>query len=148
MKTGNEMALFTLGLLALVLALGCKKDHTVSPSTFVVAGRYNYCGYGLDSTLFAYGVIDIVLTDSIISGTRNLQAVDTINSQADEAGIGDIAGTMYTDHSFYIYLVSNRLPAVLIRGTFSVELITGPRVIDTGARPEPTPSGYYTLKKQ
>jgi hypothetical protein len=148
MKTGNEIPLFALGLLALVLAPGCEKDDTVSPSTFVIAGRYNYCGYGLDSTLYVSGVIHIVLTDSIISGTRNLQAVDTMNPQAAEAGIGDIAGTMYTDHSFYIYLVSNRLPAVVIRGTFSAELITGPRVIDTGDRPEPTPSGYYTLQKQ
>lgn len=148
MKTGNEIALFALALLPLVLAPGCKKEDTASPSTFVIAGSYNYCGYGIDSTLFASGVIDMVLTDSIISGTRNLQAVDAMNSQSGEAGIGDIAGIIYTDHSFYIYLVSNRIPAVLIRGTFSAGLITGPRVIDTGARPEPTPSGYYTLQKQ
>jgi hypothetical protein len=148
MKNGNEFALFTLGLLALLVAPGCEKEGTVSPSTFVIAGTYNYCGYGIDSALFASGVINIVLTDSIISGMRNLLAADTMDSQSGEAGIGDIAGIMHSDHSFYISLVSNRLPAVLIRGTFSAGLITGPRVIDTGTRPEPTPSGYYTLQKQ
>jgi hypothetical protein len=147
MKDTNQLALLVLGLLAVVLSLGCRKNDTVSPSSSVITGKYNYSGYGLDSTLFASGIINIVLTDSIISGTRNLQVVDTMNSQAGEAGIGDIAGTMSTDHSFYIYLVTNRLPAVLIRGTFSAGLITGPRVIDTGARPEPTLSGYYTLQK-
>ena len=148
MKNCIKFIFIAASLSNLLLALGCKEEDPISALAFVIAGRYQYSGYDIDSTLFAYGVIDLALTDSIITGTRNIQAVDTINSQTGETGVGSISGTMYSDSSFIIFLTSTRLPLILIQGKFSTGLITGPRILDTGARPRPLPNGYYTLQKK
>ncbi len=148
MKKDIEFIFTVLTFLSFFLPLGCKKGDVVSPSTYVITGRYQYYGYGTDSTLSAYGVIEVVLSDTIITGTRNIQAVDTTTSQFRETGIGSISGWMYRDSSFYLYLMSSSIPTILIRGKFSSGLINGPRILETGAGPKPRIIGFYTLQKQ
>ena len=129
--------------------LGCKKENPVtSQSPYGIEGRYQYHGYELDSTLCTYGVVDVLLNDTIVTGNRNIQAVDTINSQNIEFGIGNISGFMYRDSTFSMYLVNPGFPTIELLGKFSPGLITGPRIYEHGARPKPPVIGHYTLQKQ
>lgn len=148
MKKGNELIIIAVNLFGLLFIPGCEKENAVSVSAHTIAGEYQYYGFNIDSTLYAHGIVNILLTDTTISGFRNIQTADTTNSQFGEAGIGDIFGFMYSDSSFYIYLMGHSIPDILIRGKFSAGLIEGTRILETGARPKPPVIGFYTLKKQ
>lgn len=135
-------------LIALVFVFwGCKVDNSVAPLSYVIEGQYQYSGFNLNSTLCTFGKINLVLNDSTISGNRNIQGIDTVNSQDIEIGVGNISGFMYSDSTFYIYLDSS-IPAILLTGKFSNGVIQGPRIFENGARPNPPVIGYYTLIKE
>jgi hypothetical protein len=148
MAKGSEIIITAIGLLSFILVPGCEKGDTVSVSVYTIAGQYQYFGYNIDSTLYAFGIVNILLTDTTITGSRNIQAADTANSQYGEVGTGDISGFMYSDSSFYIYLMGQSIPDILIQGKFSAGLIEGTRILDTGARPKPPVIGFYTLQKK
>jgi hypothetical protein len=80
MKHGKEYMLIVMSLLNLMLISGCKKEGVVSTAPFVISGRYQYDGYSTDSIFVVNGVIDMLLSDTIITGKRRIQAVDTIIS--------------------------------------------------------------------
>jgi hypothetical protein len=148
MKKSNELIIIAVSLFSLLIIPGCEKDDSISVLAYTIEGQYQYYGYNIDSTLYAYGNVNIILTDTTITGLRNIQVTDTTNSQYREAGTGDISGFMYSDSSFFIYLMGHHIPDILLRGKFSAGLITGERILETGARPQPPVIGFYTLKKQ
>jgi hypothetical protein len=139
----------TFSIALAVVIWGCKGDNSIAPpSSYVIEGQYQYQGFNLDSNLCTFGVINLVLNDTTISGDRNIQGTDKINSQDIEIGIGNISGLMYSDSTFYIYLTSSSIPAVLLIGKFSSGVIKGLRILENGARPKPPTIGYYTLYKK
>jgi|GEM_PF-3020275 len=143
-----KLQLIIIVLISSIFSSRCEKTST-NPwnASYTIPGLYQYHGYNLDSTLAAEGTVDIILNDTIISGSRDIQAVDTISTQNIEVGIGDISGFMYRDSTFFIYLVSPELPTILLRGKFSDGLIKGHRILEVGAVWSPSTIGYYTLEK-
>ncbi len=139
--------IFSIALV--VVFWGCKGDNSIAPqSLYIIEGQYQYQGFNLDSNLCTFGVINLILNDSTISGDRNIQGTDKINSQDIEIGIGNISGIMYSDSTIYIYLTSSSIPTVLLIGKFSCGVIKGLRIFENGTRPKPPTIGYYTLYKQ
>jgi len=135
-------------LIALVAAFwGCKVENSVAPLSYVIEGQYQYRGFNLDSTLCTIGKVNLVLRDTTITGSRNIQGIDIVNTQYIEIGVGNISGFMYSDSTFYIYLDSS-IPAILLTGKFSNGVIQGPRIFEHGARTNPPVIGYYTLIKE
>ena len=135
--------------IALVVVFwGCKGDNSIAPQPYVIEGQYQYQGFNLDSNLCTFGVIKLVLNDTTISGDRNIQGTDKINSQDIEIGTGNISGFMYSDSTFYIYMTSSSIPTVLLIGKFSSGIIKGLRIFENGARPRSPVIGYYTIYKE
>ena len=135
-------------LASVVVFWGCKGDNSITSPSYIIEGQYQYQGFNLDSNLCTFGVIKLVLNDNTISGDRNIQGTDKINSQDIEIGTGNISGFMNSDSTFYIYMMSSSIPTVLITGKFSSGVIKGLRIFENGARPKPKVIGYYTLYKE
>ena len=124
-----------------------KGDNSIAPQPYVIEGQYQYQGFDLDSILCTFGKINLVLDDTAITGNRNIQGTDIVNSQDIEIGVGNIFGFVYSDSTFYIYLDSS-IPAILLIGKFSNGVIQGFRIFEHGARPNPPVIGYYNLIKE
>jgi hypothetical protein len=138
-----------LSIVLVVVSSGCKEDNPIVPdSPYVIEGKYQYQGFNLDSTLCSFGVINLVLNDTTITGDRNIQGTEIIDSLNIEIGVGNISGFMYSDSTFYIYFACSPIPTVLLTGKFSSGVIKGHRIFEHRRRPPPTLIGYYTLQKQ
>ena len=137
---------FIFSITLLVMLWGCKENSVTPPPQYNIEGQYQYRGFNLDSILCTFGNINLVLKDTTITGSRNIQGTDIVNSQDIEVGVGNIFGFMNSDSTFYIYLDSS-IPAILLTGKFSSGVIQGSRIFEHGARPNPPVIGYYILQK-
>lgn len=121
-------------------------EQTHSPG---LPGLYSYSGYSTDNVKLVFGTLEIDVADSLITGTRNLQLVDSLPGNAHEVGSGAIEGEILPSGDIRINLTPGMLGTLEITGTFDSETgeIEGNRVFDSGATPAPQVVGYFVAVK-
>jgi hypothetical protein len=116
--------IFSLFLLLLVLNLGCSKTPTEFP-TSISSGKYNYQAYNHNNDLVASGYFTISISDSLISGNKNIQ--DTGSEHQPESGEGEIRGRIIGSDRIVIYLYETGGPYLVIKGNYQDGIINGER---------------------
>ncbi len=121
-------------------------EKTHSPG---LPGLYSYSGYSADSTKLIYGTLEIRVMDSLITGTRNLQLVDSLPGNVYEVGNGAIEGEILPSGDIRINLTPGMLATLEITGTFDSDSggLEGNRVFNSGATPVPQVIGYFVAEK-
>ncbi|GAB4374926.1 MAG: hypothetical protein Kow0042_19910 [Calditrichia bacterium] len=137
------------------LLIGCKKDQ--SPEVMFttnqeedqdISGRYSYSGFNLDSVMVVFGTLEINLQDSLITGRKDIQRVDTVQINNYEEGTGEIEGRIIPSGEILIYLTPvTKVPTLQILGTINEGIYTGIRQLDTGVPPVARQVGSFIAEK-
>jgi hypothetical protein len=127
---------FILATVLSLILIGCSdtnKDSLSGPNNNLnlpsnpapIEGTYQYAGYDVDGNLQSSGTITIAITDTVISGQRDLIG------NGFENGTGDISGVI-NNTKITINLTPSSVAHFIIEGEFRNGDISGDRLLDSG----------------
>lgn len=116
------LVFFTMTVFASVPS-GCNNDD----SRPFESGTYNYSGYDLEGQKVTEGTFEIIVDDSVIEGTKNIEIVGDYVGNVTDAGAGLIGGVITQDGNVVIYLLEAHGPYMLIRGRYHDDKLKGDR---------------------
>ncbi len=102
---------------------GCDNDD----SRPFESGTYNYSGYDLEGLKVTEGTFEIIVDDSVIERTKNIEIVGNYVGNVTDAGAGLIGGVITEDGNVEIYLLEAHGPYMLIRGRYHDDKLKGDR---------------------
>lgn len=104
---------------------GPDNSSALSSNPGPIDGTYQYSGYDTQGILLSSGTITIVVTDTLIRGSRNLIGNGFENGKGEISGIID-------NNKITIILTPNSIAHFILKGKFINGIFSGDRLLDTG----------------
>ncbi len=138
------MLLFAFLLIG-IIACESSPGSRAQPMTSLTTSSYKYVGLDTAGVQVASGSLTLVITDTIISGQKDIQQIGS-KTQI-EAGTGAISGIIPAHGQVNIYLYETPGPFLYITGTIAHDRYGGNRVTGSNTAIDVQIVGTFVITK-